>query len=86
MLSRSVCFSCALVLLEMVFYKHLYKDAWLKDFHNVEKLIHSWMICTKLNDLYFVEWFVLRWMICTTRWMVCTLLNDLYYVEWFVLC
>ena len=35
-LSRSICFSCALVLLETVFCKVLFKDALLKDFHDVE--------------------------------------------------
>ena len=80
-----------------MFYKDYCKDALLKDLHNVEPSVQSWMICTTLNDLYYsqwfvqrVEWFVLCWIIWTS-WVICTLLNDCntlkdwYHNVWFAL-
>ena len=82
-LSRFVCFSCTLVLLETVCFTKIYikmlyckTSKTLNNLYKVEWYVLRWMICTMLNDLYntlnglyFVEWFELRWVICT-------LLND----------
>ena len=73
MLSRFVCFSCTLVLLEMIRFTKIYI-----------KMLYC-KICITLNNLYKVEWYVLRWMICTMLNDLYNTLNGLYFVEWFEL-
>ena len=97
-LSRFVCFSCTLVLLETVGFTKIYiKTLYCKicitlnNLYKVEWYVLRWMICTMLNDLfntlnvlYFVEWFELRWVICTLL-NNCNTLKDWHHNGWFAL-